>query len=396
MRVVEGSAFVAAPSGGMALAQLGADVIRFDAIGGGLDHKRWPVTEDGVSLYWSGLNKGKRSIQVDIRSARGRELLTALIAAPGDDAGMFLTNFPAQGWLDYEGLRSHRDDLVMVGIVGNHDGTTALDYTVNAAVGYPQVTGPVGIDRVVNHVMPGWDIACGQAAAVAMLAAERHRSRTGEGQFVSLALSDIALSAVAALGHVAEAQILGTQRERIGNEVYGALGRDYETADGRRVMAVAISPNQWRALVESCDMTEAMEDLAAETGLDLARDEASRFVVRDSIHPHIEAWCAARTLREIREAWDERGVCWGPYQSFLELVADDPRASTANPMFTEVDQPGIGTILTPGSPIDFTGLGRDPAQPAPVLGQHTDEVLQEVLGIGDAELGRLHDDGVVA
>jgi 2-methylfumaryl-CoA isomerase len=99
LRVVEGSAFVAAPSGAMALAQLGADVIRFDAIGGGIDHKRWPVTDDGVSIYWAGLNKGKRSVQVDLRSPEGRELLRGLICEPGDDAGVFLTNFPAVGWL---------------------------------------------------------------------------------------------------------------------------------------------------------------------------------------------------------------------------------------------------------------------------------------------------------
>ena len=83
MRVVEGSAYVAAPLGGMTLAQMGADVIRFDPIGGGLDRTRWPVNDEGTSLFWAGLNKGKRSIQVDLRSERGREVLTDLITAPG-------------------------------------------------------------------------------------------------------------------------------------------------------------------------------------------------------------------------------------------------------------------------------------------------------------------------
>ena len=135
MRVIEGSAFVAAPLGGMTLAQMGADVIRFDPIGGGLDFKRWPVTRDGKSLFWAGLNKGKRSIAVDLRSARGRELLTALICAPEPEAGLFLTNFPLRGWLDYENLSAKRKDLVIVNIVGNHDGSSAVDYTVNPATG---------------------------------------------------------------------------------------------------------------------------------------------------------------------------------------------------------------------------------------------------------------------
>ena len=135
MRVIEGSAFVAAPSGGMHLALLGADVIRFDPIGGSIDYTRWPLAPGGASLYWTSLNKGKRSIQVDLRSDEGRDVVRGLICAPGDQGGMFLTNFPARGWLGYESMREHRDDVIMVTITGNPDGSTAVDYTVNAAVG---------------------------------------------------------------------------------------------------------------------------------------------------------------------------------------------------------------------------------------------------------------------
>ena len=92
LRVIEGSAFVAAPLGGMTLAQLGAEVMRFDPIGGGLDYGRWPLTLDGKhSLFWAGLNKGKRSIAVDFRLPRGQELLTQLNCAPGERAGLFST-----------------------------------------------------------------------------------------------------------------------------------------------------------------------------------------------------------------------------------------------------------------------------------------------------------------
>ena len=395
MRVVEGSAFVAAPSGGMTLAQLGAEVIRFDPIGGGLDHKRWPLTGDGTSLYWAGLNKGKRSLQVDVRSAAGRELLSDLICAPGPGAGIFLTNFPAGGWMSYETLRARRADLIMLAITGNHDGTTAVDYTVNCAVGYPAVTG-FDHDRPVNHVLPAWDVICGQTAALGLLAAERHRSRTGEGQLVTLALSDVALGVVTALGHVAEAQVLGTERDRIGNDLYGALGRDFRCADGRRVIAVAISPKQWRALCAACDMAEAMAELEAETGLDLARNEGDRFVARDRIFAAVEAWCARLRFAEVAEAFDRHGVCWGPYRTFRQLVAEDARCSTANPLFAPVSHPGIGTVLEARSPLRFAGLDLDDPAPAPRLGQHTDEILGECLGLTAAEIGRLHDTGVVA
>ena len=395
MRVIEGSAFVAAPSGGMALAQLGAEVIRFDPIGGGLDYKRWPLTEDGFSLYWAGLNKGKKSIQVDLRSGEGQEILQALITAPGEDAGYFLTNFPAKGWLSFDNLCQRREDLIMLNVLGNHDGTTALDYTVNAAMGYPAVTGPEGFDGVINHVLPAWDIVCGQTAAMGLLAAGRHRERTGEGQFIQLALSDVALSAVAALGHIAEAQMLESERERIGNDLYGALGRDYGTSDSNRVIAVAITRKQWKALCSACEMTEAMEQLAAEEGLDLEENEGDRFKVRDRIHPHIEQWCQTRTLEEVRQVWDDLGVCWGPYQTFKELVNQDKRVSETNPMFSTINQPGIGSYLSPKSPLNFQSTLQSEPLVAPLLGEHTEEILGGTLNLSENEIGKLYDNKII-
>jgi len=395
MRVIEGSAFVAAPSGGMTLAQLGAEVIRFDPIGGGLDYKRWPLTEDGLSLYWAGLNKGKKSIQINFRAEEGQELLKELIGASGEDSGYFLTNFPTKGWLSYESLSEAREDLIMLNVVGNHDGTTALDYTVNSAMGYPSVTGPEGYDGVINHVLPAWDIVCGQTAAMGLLAAGRHRDRTGEGQCIKLALSDVALSAVAALGHIAEAQILGSERERIGNELYGALGRDYTTADGKRVIAVAITKKQWQALCSACEMTENMEQLASEEGLNLLENEGDRFKVRERIHPHVEAWCSTRNFEVVQQVWDDLGVCWGPYQTFKELVTQDKRVSESNPMFATISQSGIGEYLTPSSPLDFQGIGRISPMPAPRLGEHTDQILEEILGLTGAEIGRLRESQVI-
>src|SRR5262245_44307544 len=114
LRVVEGSAFVAGPTAGLVLAQLGAEVIRFDQTGGGLDYRRWPLAPNGQSLFWGGLNKGKRSVELDLSSETGREVATRLIAAPGDNAGIFVTNFPARGWLSYERLAERRPDLIMV------------------------------------------------------------------------------------------------------------------------------------------------------------------------------------------------------------------------------------------------------------------------------------------
>jgi 2-methylfumaryl-CoA isomerase len=395
MRVVEGSAFVAAPLGGMTLAQLGADVIRFDPIGGGLDRNRWPVTEDGKSLFWTGMNKGKRSIQVDLRSPAGQELATALITAPGDEAGLFLTNFPARGWLDYEALREGREDLIMVSINGNYDGTSAVDYTVNPATGFPWATGPRHLSVPFNHLLPAWDAITGTLAAGGMLAAERHRTRTGEGQLVRVALSDVAFAMVGNLGKIAEAQICRRERPKDGNYLYGAFGRDFLTKGAQRIMIVALTLRQWRSLVEATGLGETFEALERMLDVDLDK-EGDRFAAREVIGATLKPWTTARTLDEIREVFDAHGVCWGPYQTFMELVDGDPRCSTDNPMFDEVEQPGIGSHLMPGSPLEFGQVERVPVRRAPLLGEHTDEVLAEVLGLSDAEIGRLQEDGVVA
>jgi 2-methylfumaryl-CoA isomerase len=89
-------------------------------------------------------------------------------------------------------------------------------------------------------------------------------------------------------------------------------------------------------------------------------------------------------------------VCWGKYRDFGELVREDPRCATANPLFAAVDQPGIGRYLMPGSPLDFSGLTRVPVAPAPALGEHTDQVLEIVLGLSVREIGELHDQRIVA
>ncbi|MEX2556986.1 MAG: CoA transferase [Actinomycetota bacterium] len=395
MRVVEGSAFVAAPLGGMTLAQLGADVIRFDPIGGGLDATRWPVTKDGKSLFWAGLNKGKRSIAVDMRSPKGRELLTSLVTEPGPTAGLFLTNFPAQGWLDYGKLVERRRDLVMVNIVGSHDGSSEVDYTVNPATGFPWATGPMNLGVPFNHLLPAWDAITGTMAAVGLLAAERRRRQTGDGSYVRLPLTDVAFAMVAHLGKVAEVQINGTERPKYGNYLYGAFGRDFLTKDGRRLMIVALTLKQWRALGEATELQDAFATISKLLDVDLDL-EGDRFTAREVIAAVVKPWTTARTLEEIRAVFDAHGVCWGPYQSFTELVSSDPRCSTANPLWREVEQPGIGTYKMPASPLDFSSLPRLPARPAPLLGEHTDEILAAVLGLSGAEIGRLHDERVVA
>ena len=395
LRIVEAAAFVAAPLGGLTLAQLGADVIRIDGLGGGLDHRRWPVAEDGTSLFWCGLNKCKRSVALDLASAEGRELATAIVCAPGDDAGLFLTNFPPRGWLAYDTLRECRADLIQLTIQGDRHGGSAVDYTVNARLGVPFITGSADADTdgVVNHVLPAWDLVTGQMAATGLLAAERHRRRHGVGQHVTLALEDMALAVMGHLGFIAEAA-LGARRERHGNFLFGAFGRDFITADAERVMVVGLTLKQWRALAAATTSTDALTALAARLGLDFDR-EGDRFRAKEAIAAIVGGWIAARPLAEVERVFDAHAVCWERYQTVDRLVRDDPACSTANPLFRELEQPGVGRFAVPGSPLDFSASARAEPRPAPRLGAHTGEVLHELLGLDAAAYGRLHDRGVV-
>ncbi len=392
MRVIEGSAFVAAPLAGMTLAQMGADVIRFDPLGGGLDYRRWPVTDDNESLFWAGLNKGKRSITVDMRSDRGRELITDLICAPGEQGGLFVTNFPARGWLDYERLREKRPDLIMINLIGARDGSNAVDYTVNPAVGFPNVTGPVEWDEPVNHVLPAWDCITGQMLVVALLAAERHRRQTGEGQYVRIALKDVALAMLGNLGKIAEIVINDSDRPRFGNYLYGAFGRDFVTADGARVMVVALTSRQWKGLRNATGLQEEFDAVGQRLGLDLS-EPGNRWHATRELAGVLEAWFRVHDLDAVRKVFDENSVCWDRYRTIREAVTEE--CTGGNELFSMLEQPGIGSYPVPGTPFDFSSCGRMPPVCAPAIGQHTDAVLREVLGLDDAAIAKLRDEDKV-
>lgn len=375
LRIVELSAFIAAPLGGATLASLGADVIRVDPPGGGIDIDRWPL-HNGRSLYWAGLNQGKRSVTIDTRTEVGQRQVAGLIAAPGEGGGIVLTNLPVKGWSSYQELSKLRRDLVMVVITGDRDGGTAVDYTVNAALGLPWLTGPEGHDGPVNHVLPAWDGMTGFLAALAILAAERHRRLHGEGQLVELSLSDVGLAMAGHLGLIGEAILESEPRGRFGNDVYGTFGRDFSTRDGRRVMVLALSARQWASLGEATGLTR--DFVALESGLSADfRKEADRWIHRKLLFALLEAWFARHDLAEVREAFERSGVLWSPYQTVKQLIDEDRRASIANPMFSEVEHPGLGRFLTAASPLRFGAAPTMPARSAPTLGEHTAEVLRE-------------------
>jgi 2-methylfumaryl-CoA isomerase len=379
--VVEISSFVAAPLCGMTLNQLGAQVIRVDPIGGASDTQRWPLTADGTSIYWTGLNKGKRSATIDLRSSDGQELVRRLIVE-GD--GIVVTN-AVLPWLSHELLAAKRPDVVHVQLLGRGDGSTGVDYTVNAGIGYPLVTGPANHAGPINHVLPAWDVCCGLYAALAVVAAVRRRDQTGEGARISLALEDVALATAGNLGLLTEPQAIGTQRERLGNAIYGQYGQDFTSRDGVAFMVVLLTGRHFRDLVDVTETGAAVAALADALGVDF-NAEGDRYRYRDVLSGLFAPWFGDHTAEEIIAVLSGTTVLFERYRTFAEVV-EDPKV-TANPLFSTLHQPGIGDYLAPAMPTAFDGV-HPASAPAPALGQDTADVLTESLGLTVADIERL-------
>jgi 2-methylfumaryl-CoA isomerase len=389
LSVIEASSFVASPSAGLYLAQMGAEVVRVDQIGGGPDFRRWPVTQANDSLYWENLNRAKKSVALDLGSGEGRELLAELVRV----TGQFVTNFPAEGFLSHAKLAEGRTDLVTVRVMGWADGSPALDYTVNNAVGYPMMTGAG--PEPVNHVLPAWDLLTGAYAAFAMLAAIRQRDTSGEGCEVRIPLSDVAIGTVANLGGLAEVLHSGANRPRLGNAVYGLFGRDFVTRDGVRTMIVVVTHRQWAQLLAALGIEAAVAAIETARGVSFAKDDGLRFEHRDALFPLFEAAIGARDHADLATALDAAGIVHSAYRTMLD-AANDPRLVGNNPMFTPFDANPSGFAYPAAGP-----FGTIPQQPrgipqaAPRNGEHSEQILAERLGLSSGAIARLIDSGTI-
>jgi 2-methylfumaryl-CoA isomerase len=386
--IIEISSFVAVPLAGMTLAQLGAEVVRVDPIGGAADYHRWPVTEAGDSIYWAGLNKGKQSAAVDMRSPDGQQLIQRLIA----DSGILITNMTGRQWHSYETLAGMRPDLIHVEVCGRADGGTGVDYTVNAGLGFPMVTGPETLSTPVNHVLPAWDIACGIYTALAVTTALRHRDATGSGQRILIPLENVALALTGSLGFLTEVMINGDSRQRIGNSIFGQYGQQFTSADGGSFMVVALTNRHFGDLMELTGTTEAAGALAERLGANFA-DEGQRYEHRDGLTELFSPWFAGRNSSEIAAMLSRTSILWDRYRTFAEVV-EDPMV-TASSLFTTLNQPRIGRHLAAGLPIAVDGT-YSPAVVAPALGDHTAALLRDRLGMSDEGIARLISSGTVA
>lgn len=392
MQIFEFASFVAGPTGGMTLAQLGADVIRIDPMSGNSDYHRWPIAPNGDSYFWTSLNKGKRSVAIDLDNPEGRELLLALVTAPGDERGILVDNVVGRKWFSNEALKARRPDLIHARLQGYPDGRPSVDYTINTEIGVPLITGPE-LSGPVNHVVPAWDLVSASLLTTGVLAALLDRRASGQGAYIEIALAEVAAACVANMGWLSEVDNRGSDRPRHGNYLYGSFGADFACSGGERVMVVALTPGQWDALVRVTGTDAVFTALEQAMDADLDR-EADRYRLRETISAIIRPWFDTRTFHEVSKELDAARVLWGRYQPMTGLIKEYRAGKWGVLANSELPSDGTPTI-TARSPLRFDGSRGAVGMP-PVLGRETGSVLSEVLGLSDAELGRLADARVIS
>ena len=400
LRIVEVSSFVASPTAGLYCAQMGAEVVRIDHKAGGLDYDRYLLTTGGRSLSWENLNRAKKSLALDLNTGEGRELAAEMVRK----TGQMITNLPVNSFLPHDKLAEQCPELVSVRIMGWHDGRQAMDFTVNAASGYPLMTGPEDWDPgpnglgapPVNQVLPAWDFITGAYCAFTLLAGLRHRDATGQGIELRVPLGDVAIGTMANAGAMAEMLYRGADRERLGNAIWGAFGRDFLSRDGKRFMVAAMTPKQWKAAVEAFGLSAGVAALEAELGVDFAVSDHDRFVNRARLFDLFQNAAALFDYADLAARLTAAGATFERYRTMYE-AAQDPDLVTNNPLFgpSPANPSGFAYPAT-RSFANVPGEPRGDPRPAPYLGQHSEEVLAERLGLSSGEIARLIDRGIVA
>jgi crotonobetainyl-CoA:carnitine CoA-transferase CaiB-like acyl-CoA transferase len=384
VRVVDLSRVLAGPYATMTLADLGADVVKIEHPAGGDETRTWgPPFAGGESAYFLSVNRGKRSVALDLKDPEGRELALELCAR----ADVVIENFRPGGAarlrLDYEVVRKRRPGVVYCTISGfgarEPRDRAGYDFTVQAESGLMAITGePDGEPMKVGVAIV--DVLAGLNAATAILAALRRRELTGEGDLVEVSLLDSALAALVNVG--ANALLTGDEPARYGNAHASIVPyQPFRAADG------------WIAIAAANDGLYARLCTALERP-DLAADERyatneARVLNRETLIAELQAVFADRSTDDWERLLLAAGVPAGKIRSVGEALRTAPARTR------RVDHPTAGAVELVGPPFELKSAMLGGSTPPPLLGQHTAEVLRE-LGIDDDRLDSLEERGVIA
>jgi crotonobetainyl-CoA:carnitine CoA-transferase CaiB-like acyl-CoA transferase len=384
VRVVDFSRVLAGPYATMTLADLGADVVKIEHPVGGDETRTWgPPFAGGESAYFLAVNRGKRSVALDLKDPEGRELALELCAR----ADVVIENFRPGGaarlGLDYEAVRTRRPDVVYCTISGfgarEPRDRAGYDFTVQAESGLMAITGePDGQPMKVGVAIV--DVLAGLNAATAILAALHRRDRTGEGDLVEVSLLDSAFAALVNVG--ANALLTGAEPPRHGNAHPSIVPYQlFRAADGWIAVAAA-NDGLYARLCEAIDR----QDLASD---DRYATNEARVLNREPLIAALQEVFAARSTEDWEGLLFLAGVPAGKINGVGEALRTAPARTR------RVDHPAAGPIELVGPPFELSSAALRPSAAPPLLGQHTDEVLRE-LGLDDERLASLEERGVIA
>ncbi|GAA0903170.1 CoA transferase [Pseudonocardia zijingensis] len=388
VRVLDVSTILAGPLASSLLGEFGAEVIKIEHPADGDPARRYPPLEDdGVSVAWSVLARGKRSVTVDLHHPDAADLVGRLTA----QADVVVTNFRPSTLrrfrIDFDDLRAYRRDLVMVhvsafGRTGPYADRPGFARVAEAFAGLTYRTGhPDG-----PPVFAGYPIADGVTgiyAAFAALLALRQRDRTGEAQLADIPLYEPLLRMME--DFVVEYGATGNTRERQGNQnPHISPNNLYRTRDGRWLALPASTDRMWQRLVAVMDAP----DLAVHDSM------TARLEHRDEIESRVADFVAAHDLDPLMTKLLDAGVAAGPVNSAADLCAD-PHIRERGSVVEVPGGPGGRTRLVQASAGRFSGFAGRTAHDAPALGEHTGDVLRDLLGLAAPEIDDLHRRGVI-
>ncbi len=384
VRVLDLTRVLAGPYCTMMLGDLGADVLKVERPGAGDDVRAWgpPFAPGGESAYFLCINRNKRSLTIDLKSARGRELVRDLARRCDVLVENFKTGTLDEMGIGYEALRAVNPGLIYCSITGF--GTTGpyadlpgYDLIAQAMGGIMSITGEVNGEPMKVGV-PIVDITTGMFAAVAILAALRVKDQTGQGQRIDMALLD---SQIAWLGNVAGNYLVsGQPPRRLGNAHPNITPYEvYPTKDGYVALAVG-NDGQWRRFCQVAEAPHLAEDPLFRTNADRVRN-------RERLVPLMGEAMRRRTAQEWMDLLRKDEIPCGPIQT-IDRALHDPQV-LARGMVVEAQHPTAGPIRLVASPLKLSETPPAVRRPPPTLGQHTDEILRDVLGLSPQVIAEL-------
>jgi formyl-CoA transferase len=390
VRVIDLTRILAGPYCTMLLGDLGADVIKIEIPGRGDDTRQWgpPFAEGGESAYYLAANRNKRSLTLNLKSERGLQVLKDLIRY-GD---VLVENFRAgtmEGWgLDYSALQELRPGLIYCTITGyGYDGPyhdrPGYDFIVQALGGFMSVTGPIEGEPTRAGVAIA-DLASGMFACSAVLAALFRRERAGVGQRIDISLLD---SQVALMSYVASNYLVsGEKPKRYGNAHPNIVPYEaFKARDGYLAFAAG-NDRQWATFCNAVGRSEWVDDERFSTNPARNRNRA---VLIDLLNELFQE----RDVAEWIALCEEIGLPAGPIND-MEAVFDDPQVR-ARGLKRDVPHPTAGSVSLLASPLNIPTSPAKVRLPPPLLGQHTEEVLSEVLGYDGETVAALRQQGIV-